>query len=113
MLRAIIALAVGVITGATFLQDRPRVIPDGWIAHPIYTGPMPETLTTASDSSGVGFQYVRVWPEATNYPGAVRWGGGMWDGDYLTAEGDPVLARLWANLEDAAAYDDLPETPDG
>ena len=97
MLRAIIALAAGLVTGATFLQERPRVIPDGWIAHPIYTGPMPEIVTTTGSTNGVEFLHVGVWPT----------------GDCLTAEGDPVLARLWANLEDAAAYDDLPETPDG
>ena len=91
MLRAIIALVVGVITGATFFGGRSRcVIPDGWIAHPIYTGPMPETVTTTSDSRGAGFQYMRVWPAK----------------DYLTAEGDPVLARTWDN-EDDAAYDEL------
>jgi len=28
-------------------------------------------------------------------------------GDYLTWEDDPVLAELWDNPEDAAAFDDL------
>ena len=103
LLRVITALVVGVITGAAFLS-RPRtgrVIPDGWIAHPIYTGPMPEIVTTTSSNSGVEFRYVGVWPEATNYPGDVRW-----DRDYLMAEDYPVLARTWDNPEDAA-YDDL------
>ena len=90
LLRVITALVVGVITGATFLQDRPRVIPDGWIAHPIYTGPMHEIVTTTSSTNGVEFLHV-----------AVRLAR-----DYLTAEGDPVLARTWDN-EDDAAYDEL------
>jgi hypothetical protein len=29
------------------------------------------------------------------------------EGDYLTWEDDPVLAELWDNAEDAAAFDNL------